>query len=190
MIPLLAAALALALLPQAADPDPARTLFDFAAPDAAPRWQAVNDGVMGGVSEGRFEITEYGTMRFRGTLSLENNGGFASVRSRREPLGLKPDDTLIIRLKGDGRAYLLNLYPPNRQTAFSYRAPLPTRAGEWTELRVPLKDCVATSFGRTLPDAGPVPAAKVDSLGFMLSDKTPGPFALEIAWVKAVGGAP
>jgi len=39
----------------------------------------VNDGVMGGVSDGRFRVTERQTLEFYGTLSLENNGGFASV---------------------------------------------------------------------------------------------------------------
>jgi hypothetical protein len=37
---------------------------------------------MGGVSEGKFKITDKKTMEFFGTLSLENNGGFASVRTR------------------------------------------------------------------------------------------------------------
>ncbi|MBM4058506.1 MAG: hypothetical protein FJ275_09770, partial [Planctomycetes bacterium] len=56
-----------------------RTLLDFPGPEAARQWQAVNDGVMGGVSDGRFRITDEGTLQFFGTLSLENNGGFASV---------------------------------------------------------------------------------------------------------------
>jgi monofunctional biosynthetic peptidoglycan transglycosylase len=64
-------------------------LFAFASPEAAAAWQAVNDGVMGGVSEGRFKITERQTLQFYGTLSLENNGGFASVRSRPRTLALE-----------------------------------------------------------------------------------------------------
>jgi len=168
--------------------DADRVLFDFAKPDAAEAWQPVNDGVIGGVSDGRFKITEQGTMEFFGTLSLENNGGFASVRSRRSDLGLKPDDSLLIRLRGDGREYLLNLYVPSLQIAYSYRAAIPTKAGEWIEVRIPIKDCYATSFGRKVPNAGPVDARKVNSIGFMLADKKPGPFKLEIAWVKAVGG--
>ena len=167
--------------------DSGRTLFDFAKPDAAQAWQPVNDGVMGGVSDGRFKITDQGTMEFFGTLSLENNGGFASVRSRRSNLGLKPDDTLLIRLRGDGREYLLNLYVPTLQIAYSYRAAIPTKAGEWTEVKIPLKDCYATSFGQKVPNAGPVDAPKINSLGFMLSDKKAGPFKLEIAWVKVIG---
>ena len=53
-------------------------LVDFAAPDADQRWQAVNDGVMGGISDGRLRITDNTTLDFFGTLSLENN-----VASRR-----------------------------------------------------------------------------------------------------------
>src|SRR3954451_22468143 len=78
-----------------------RILFDFAAPDAARAWQPINDGVMGGVSEGRFRITDRGTVEFFGPLPLENTGGFASVRSRRADLGLKPEDILHLRLRGD-----------------------------------------------------------------------------------------
>ena len=58
-------------------------LFDFAGADAAKDWQTVNDGVMGGVSEGKFKITDAKTLEFFGNLSLENNGGFASVVPRR-----------------------------------------------------------------------------------------------------------
>ena len=32
--------------------------FDFSNPDAAKQWQTVNDGVMGGVSDGRVKVTE------------------------------------------------------------------------------------------------------------------------------------
>lgn len=66
-----------------------RSLFEFSSPDAVQRWQAVNDGVMGGVSDGRFKITEDGAMEFFGTLSLENNGGFASVRTKPTDFDIK-----------------------------------------------------------------------------------------------------
>ncbi len=170
------------------DTPPSRTLFDFTQPDAAQAWQPVNDGVMGGVSDGQFTITADGEMEFYGTLSLENNGGFASVRSRRTDLDLKPGDTLLIRLKGDGREYLLNLYVPSTRVAYSYRAAIPTTAEEWTEVRISLKDCYATSFGEKVPNAGPIDPAKVNSMGFMLADKKPGTFKLQIAWVKVLPG--
>ena len=43
-------------------------------------WRSINDGVMGGLSSGGMRL-EDGIAVFSGTLSLENNGGFSSVRS-------------------------------------------------------------------------------------------------------------
>ncbi len=37
--------------------DTPKVLFDFTGANAATAWQTVNDGVMGGVSEGKFKIT-------------------------------------------------------------------------------------------------------------------------------------
>lgn len=65
-----------------------RILINFTEADAAKEWMNVNDGVVGGVSEGEFKITEQKTLEFVGKLSLENNGGFASVRTRPKGLGL------------------------------------------------------------------------------------------------------
>jgi len=58
-------------------------LFDFAkTPDLAGRWRSLNDGVMGGVSDGRMRSAISGTHAvFEGTVRLENNGGFSSVRA-------------------------------------------------------------------------------------------------------------
>jgi len=46
----------------------------------------------------------------------------------------------------------------------------------------------ATSFGRVLRDVGPVDSGSVTSIGFLLAEKAPGPFALEVAWVKVRRG--
>ncbi|MFM7242972.1 MAG: CIA30 family protein [Planctomycetaceae bacterium] len=178
------AAILLVISGQVATDEALRSLLDFAGPGAAQQWQAVNDGVMGGVSDGRFKITEDKTMVFFGTLSLENNGGFASVRTRPTALDIEAGDTLVVRAKGDGREYVLNIYTKSRQMAFSYRAPLPTTKGEWHEVQIPLADFIPTSFGRRVLGMGPVEPSQINGLGLMLSDKQPGPFTMEVEWVK------
>jgi len=172
------------LLMQAVAETPLQPLLDFAGPDTAQKWQAVNDNVMGGVSDGRYRITVDKTLEFSGRLSLENNGGFASVRTKPTDLEINAGDTIIVRLKGDGREYVLNLYTKSRRIAFSYRAPLPTTKDEWTEESVPLDEFIPTSFGNRVQGMGPVEPNQINSLGFMLSDKKPGPFKLEVDWVK------
>ena len=168
--------------------DTPKTVFDFSGADAAKEWQTVNDGVMGGVSDGKFKITGTKTLEFYGTLSLENNGGFASVRSKAKKLGLEKGDVLVARVRGDGRDYSMNLYVPRPLVAFSYRAAVKTKMDEWIEVKLPLDKFEATSFGRVVKDARPLDPAEVNALGFLLGDKKAGPFKLEIEWIKVERG--
>jgi monofunctional biosynthetic peptidoglycan transglycosylase len=180
------AAVVLVVSGQVATEEALRPVLDFTGPDAARQWQAVNDGVMGGVSVGRFRITPDKTLEFFGTLSLENNGGFASVRTKPMDLDVKTGDVLVARVTGDGREYVLNIYTKSRRMAFSYRAPLPTTKGEWREVAIPLADFIPTAFGRRVQGMGPVEPDQINGLGFMLSDKKAGPFQMQVGWVKVV----
>ena len=160
-----------------------RVLFDFSRPDAAKQWQTVNDGVMGGISDGRVKITKDKKMEFFGTLSLENNGGFASVRTPALKLGLKQGDTLVVKVRGDGRQYSMNLYPRRRRSAFSYRAMFTTTKDKWIEVRLPLDNFVATSFGRIVRNQ-PLDPTEVNGIGILLGDKKAGPFRVEVEGIK------
>lgn len=165
----------------AADPD--RFLYRFDNPEAAKPWQTVNDGVMGGRSVGRFKVNADKKMEFSGTLSLENNGGFASVRARGTALSMEKDDVIVARVRGDGREYNFNLYAENNLGGYSYRQSFQTKRGEWTEVELPLSECVATWRGRTYPNEKLDPS-KVTGLGFLLGDKKAGSFKLEVDWIK------
>ncbi len=180
----LSGCLALLIVTTAMAEDTPQSLFDFTGADAAKEWQTVNDGVMGGVSEGKFKLTDTKTMEFFGTLSLKNNGGFASVRTKSKKLGLEKGDTLVAKVKGDGREYHMNLSVPTFQIAYNYRAVFQTKKDEWIEVKLPLYKFEATSFGQVVKNAGQVKPTSVNGLGFMLSDKKAGPFKLEIESIK------
>ena len=79
---------------------------------------------------------------------------------------------------------MLNLYLDKPLIAYSYRATVQTKKDEWVEVKVPLDKFEATSFGRTVKDAGAVKPAEINALGFMLSDKKAGPFKMEIESFK------
>lgn len=162
-----------------------RTMFSFNNPDSVRQWNAVNDGVMGGRSDGRFRINQYKNLEFFGNLSLVNNGGFASVRSRGSAMNLKSGDSIVVRVRGDGREYALNLYPPGRRMAFSYRATFRTTKDEWTTVKVPLSAFAATSFGRVVPNS-PLNPHQISGIGILLGDKKAGPFKLEIESISVV----
>jgi hypothetical protein len=161
-----------------------RTLFDFSTVTNATAWQIVNDDVMGGVSSSRFSVTN-GMAVFRGELSFENNGGFASVRSLPARLDLANGDAFVIRVRGDGHRYKFTARTDRTFDSPIYQASFPTKPGEWTELRLPMRDFVPTFRGRVLSGEPLLDPAKVTSVGFLISDNQAGPFQLEVAWIKA-----
>ena len=160
-------------------------IFNFNTPESGKIWVSVNDNVMGGVSEGKFKITQDKTLYFYGSLSLENNGGFASIRCLPTQLGLKKNDSIYFQAKGDGREYTVNLYTNKRLTAFSYRQSFQTKNNEWVEISLPLEKFIATSFGKVIPKAEPINPSEIESLGFMIGDKKPGAFQIEFKNITA-----
>ena len=159
-------------------------LFDFGADSDFKKWVVINDGVMGGISAGRMVGTENG-LSFEGELSLENNGGFASVRSRPTKVNLKAGDSVAARVRGDGREYTLNLYVPRDSGRYSLRQTFKTKKSEWIEVSFPVDRFVATWRGRVFPKQKLDPST-VNSVGFLLGDKKAGPFKLEVEWIKVI----
>lgn len=160
-----------------------QTLFEFDEPNVARQWQTVNDGVMGGRSDGRFKINSAGNMEFYGNLSLENNGGFASVRARGNQIRLGKGDVMTARVRGDGREYKFNVYAGRTMGGISFRQSFQTKKNEWIEVQFPIDRFVASWRGRSYADQKLDPA-KITGVGFLLGDKKAGPFKLEVEWIK------
>ena len=72
-------------------------------------WTIVNDDVMGGISNSTVLINDKKHLIFKGYLSLENNGGFASSRLDIGKNNLNGIKFFEIKLKGDGNNYKLCL---------------------------------------------------------------------------------
>jgi monofunctional biosynthetic peptidoglycan transglycosylase len=166
-------------------PNEHRVVFDFDDRDTNREWTSVNDDVMGGLSKGASRITEKGTLEFTGTVSLDNNGGFASIRSLPEWLDLSQYDGLLVRVRGDGKRYACNIRTDFEIMAGSYQQRFETKKNEWQEIVLPFRDFVATSFGEVLRDAPRLNTSKIRSFGLTISDKQAGPFKLEVDSIKA-----
>lgn len=168
-----------------ADSTPGTILFQFSGSAADGAWSAVNDDVMGGVSSGGAKIAD-GVLHFRGILSLENNGGFSSVRSTGPTRDLSNATGIVLRVRGDGRTYRLQLATDAsfRGARISYQAPFPTRRGEWTEVEIPLESLEPRFRGQRLRGP-PLDRSRILEFGLSLSDGNPGPFALEVDWIRS-----
>jgi len=159
-------------------------LFAFEGDSKSPAWHIVNDDVMGGVSTSRFQVPATGGAVFSGVVSLENNGGFASVRSSPVPHALDGAEAFVLRVRGDGRRYTFLAKTDAGVNVPNYQGGFTTTRGVWEEHRLPCRVLVPTFRGRIVTDAPPLNPADVISVGLLIADRQEGPFTLELAWIK------
>ena len=164
-----------------------RNLFDFDDETEINQWFAVNDNVMGGLSRGGAQLVEQGCLLFSGSISLENNGGFASIRSAPIDFSLAGYKGVKIRVKGDGRSYQFRLRSDRESDRVAFKQEFQTVADTWVELELPFVSFQPTYRGRVLSNVEPLKAAEITQIGFLIADKKPGSFALIVDEISAYG---
>jgi monofunctional biosynthetic peptidoglycan transglycosylase len=151
------------------------TTFDGGSEDI--RWRVVNDTVMGGRSNGGFQI-DSGALVFAGSTNTRG-GGFSSIRS--VPTALPIPETAAgfeLKLKGDGRIYTFRVETAD---GVSYWAEFPT-AKERSNVKVPFSRFKPRWRGRWLQ--GPeLESNRIVSIGLMIYDGRDGEFLLEVDWI-------
>lgn len=157
-----------------------KLLFDFADPLAAQAWQPIDDRVMGGVSRSRLRHDPLGHAAFEGEVSLENNGGFASVRSNPGERGLPGAQACLIEVRGHRKQFKLSLLTDDGFDSLNYQASFAAAGADWQTLRLPLAAFRASFRGREVPGAPPLDPARIRQVGLMIAARQAGPFALEI----------
>jgi monofunctional biosynthetic peptidoglycan transglycosylase len=126
-----------------------------------------------------------GYASFQGVVSFDNNGGFASVRSRPERHDLSGFDSLLLRVRGDGKRYGVRLRTEDSFDGVSYQASIAPPAGEWVELVLPLADFEPVFRGRVVSGHPPLDPAKIRTFGLIIS-RQEGPFRLDVAQIGAL----
>jgi len=160
--------------------------IDFSNTDNVSPWRIVNDGVMGGLSEGT-RFAEEGHMVFRGIINT-NGGGFSSLRRRMVPGDLANTSGLKMKLRSDGRDYKLTFRTSERWRgrSVSYQASIPaTDADTWTEVTVPFTNMRTSVFGRPVR-AAPFDPSDVREMGIIIADGIDGPFNLNVQSLSCI----
>jgi hypothetical protein len=153
------------------------TLFNFSEDSNTMDWKIIDDVVMGGRSTGSFFISENGHGVFEGNVSLENNGGFSSIRYTNSFTIPKNQRKIAIRLKGDGKSYQFRI-KHNRNSWESYVYNFNT-TGNWQVIEIPLKEMYPSFRGRRL-NKGNFDFNSISEMGFLISNKQNENFRLEI----------
>jgi monofunctional biosynthetic peptidoglycan transglycosylase len=122
-------------------------------------------------------------------VSLEQGGGFASIRSRPERLGLAGCAGLLLRVRGDGRRYRVNLRQDAGFDGPTWQAPLEAAPGAWRSVAIPFAAFAPRHRGSPAPEAGPLDPARAATLGFLVAERQAGSFRLEVERVDAWSAA-
>jgi len=152
-------------------------IFDFNKESDISDWKVVNDAVMGGRSSSKFYLNEEGNGVFIGTVSLENNGGFSSLRHRFNQKKIAGYRKISIRLKGDGKRYQFRA-KTNKEDQQAYISYFET-TGEWQTVEIMLSALEPTFRGRKL-NMPNFPAEELEEVGFMIGNKLNENFELVI----------
>ncbi len=180
--------------------DSTKVLFDFTQPTPALReiWGAVDDVVMGGLSESQMRITGDRAI-FTGNVSTNNNGGFASVRTRNftPALDLSEYEGIELRVSGDGKRYKLICRCEGRWDGVGYCYSFDTIYNFPQTIRVPFRELIPVFRAKRVADGEGFDSSKVYSIQLMQSKFeydgalnprfSPGIFGIEIEWIKAYG---
>jgi len=161
-------------------PDDPLLLFDFRDPDAVNDWAAIDDRVMGGVSRSRLRHHPAGHAVFEGEVSLERNGGFASVRSSAGARGKPGASACVIEVRGGGKQVKLSLLTDDGFDSLNYQASFAPDGDAWQTIQLPLTAFRASFRGRDVPGAPALDAARIRQVGLVIAARQAGPFALDI----------
>ena len=159
-------------------------LLDSSVKFSSLNWNIVNDTVMGGRSSSRWLSNSSSTSTFEGFLSLQNNGGFASVRHDLEKIDLTNTEGIYLKVKGDGRKYQFRIRSKASRWA-NYSQEFKTKEGIDQTFYLPYKDFKAGWRGRSLTDLPILTSRDIKGIGFFLGDKIEGKFKLEVTDIAA-----
>lgn len=152
-------------------------IFDFNKNSNIKDWRIVNDGVMGGLSQGKFELSTDGHGVFYGHVSTKNNGGFSMVRYPIQELKSDKSSKIILKIKGDGKKYQLRI-KNNQSNFYSYITIFET-SGEWEELIISVNKMFPSFRGRKLNQAN-FSHEKIEEIAFLIANKKEENFKLLI----------
>lgn len=159
------------------------TLYDFNTDSKANDWLVVDDVVMGGRSDGNFYIDENGHGVFEGKVSLENNGGFSSVRNNCKTVDASNYSKIRLYVKGDGKTYQFRVKRKDSDY-FSYAAYFQS-SNNWGTIEIPFKALNPVYRGRDL-DMPNFKGDTIEEIAILIANKKAQTFKLQIDKIELV----
>lgn len=157
--------------------DTSPVIFNGADTNSLSDWFVVNDGVMGGLSQGSLTLSNAGNIQYTGTVRLENNGGFSSLRHTFKTKEVSKYSFVVLKIKGDGKNYQFRIKSDTSQR-FSYITGFKT-SGSWETIKLRLDSFYPSFRGITLNQPN-YPGKVMEEIAILIGNKQKQSFSLEI----------
>lgn len=148
------------------------------------QWRIVNDGVMGGLSSSNVIVNEDNKIVFKGNISLENNGGFASLRSPVKNYNFEKFSGIELRMKGDGKRYSISMKETDYFTGYFYTTSFETKKEGWIVVQIPFDDFKLYYYGKETGSDMNIPLNNIKEISLLIGDKQKGSFNAEIDYIS------
>lgn len=155
-----------------------KLLYNFEVNQDLKEWFIVNDGVMGGSSQSSIHLDKDGNAVFSGQISLENNGGFASVRYETSQKDVQDYPYVNLRVKGKPSTYQFRVKKSKAEEAHSYVQTFDVTS-EWKTVRLKLSTFYPVYRGRNL-NLPNFDADVIQEIAILIGNKTEEEFQIEI----------
>lgn len=148
------------------------------------KWRIVNDGVMGGLSSSRAIINNDNKIVFSGNVSLENNGGFASLRSPVKDYNFENFSGIEIKIKSDGKRYSISMKETTYFNGYFFTSSFETMKDEWIVVQIPFNQLKLYYFGKETNSSKKIPLNNIKEISLLIGDKQEGNFITEVDYIK------
>jgi NADH dehydrogenase [ubiquinone] 1 alpha subcomplex assembly factor 1 len=157
-----------------------------------------------GKTNAKVSLTNMNTGLFHGYLSTELDkpektrsayAGYANIQSltkyrsfkREEPFDLDQYTHFLIKVRGDGRSYMMllsQMHTFDMTETYMFAYPLYTRGGPyWQHAKIPFSKFFHLSQGRISDVQYPFSKKQIKNIGFTCMDDVDGPFSLELDFI-------
>jgi hypothetical protein len=150
-------------------------------------WILLSDNIMGGVTKSKIEYTTNSVL-LSGNISLDNYGGFSSIKTKYKSVDLSKYNGIKIKFKSTNQKFAFTLEDNQDWTQPNYKREFSSKKDDtWEEVIIYFKDFQEIVIGEPTGNMMKSKSLKnIVRMGIMTYEKKEGPFSLEVDYVAFI----
>ena len=150
-------------------------------------WVLLSDNIMGGVTKSKIEYTNNSVL-LSGNISLDNYGGFSSIKTKYKSFDLSKYMGIKIKFKSTNQKFGFTLEDNQNWTQPNYKYEFSAKKDDtWEEVTIYFKDFKEIIIGEPTGNLMKSKSLKnIVRMGIMTSEKKEGSFTIEVDYIEFI----